>query len=177
MVAPALLEVNRRTGARLQLLGAPRGHLGSLENMTDRIPWSECSMADLIGTWDVGLMPLADRLYERGKCAYKLLQYAAAGLPSVTSPVGVNREIADALNFSAARTVDEWFDAIMDSILSAPANREIVGRRARTQVERRYSYDAWASAWLAAIGEPASQATPSDSIRPGMSSAHLDHLR
>ncbi len=58
-------------------------------------------------------MPLNDRLYERGKCAYKLLEYGAAGLPSVASPVGLNRSLVEHRGVAAATTQDEWLEAIL----------------------------------------------------------------
>jgi glycosyltransferase involved in cell wall biosynthesis len=162
MIEAALLEVQGRTGARLQLVGAASGDLGPLEGMTDRIPWSETAAGLRIGQWDVGLMPVSDGLYERGKCGYKLLQYAAAGLPSVTSPVGVNRRMATELGFVSATGTEEWVEAIMASLQNSTEERSRIGQEARIQVQRRYSYDTWKAEWLIAIGESSGMHLPAD---------------
>jgi glycosyltransferase involved in cell wall biosynthesis len=57
------------------------------------LAWSEETEAELIQLFDVGVMPLADALWERGKCGYKLIQYMASGLPVVALAVGVNKRL------------------------------------------------------------------------------------
>jgi hypothetical protein len=84
LVAPALGEVHRKTGARLTLIVTTRPDLGSLETFIDRVPWSEAAQHATLADLDLGLAPLPDEPYTRGKC-YKLLQYAAGAHPSVRS--------------------------------------------------------------------------------------------
>ena len=103
-IARDLLELNRRCGARLTLIGTTCPSLGALERIIDRYAWSEQVQHDALATADVGLMPLHDDPYSRGKCGYKLLQYAAAGLPAVASPVGTNASILAALQLPGARS-------------------------------------------------------------------------
>jgi glycosyltransferase involved in cell wall biosynthesis len=57
------------------------------------VPWSEGSERDSLAGLDIGLMPLADNEYNRGKCGFKIIQYMAMGIPAVASPVGFNREL------------------------------------------------------------------------------------
>jgi glycosyltransferase involved in cell wall biosynthesis len=95
---------------------------------------------------------LADDPHTRGKCGYKLLQYAAAGTPAVGSPIGVNREILSRLGLPAAGDNGEWVEAILDLLdKSAPA-RATLGRRAREMTQLHYSYDAWLPRWKEAVG-------------------------
>ncbi|MEO5823158.1 MAG: glycosyltransferase family 4 protein [Vicinamibacteraceae bacterium] len=77
------------------------------------VRWSVASEVEALASMDVGLMPLADDEWTRGKCSFKMLQYMAAGVPSVVSPVGMNREVL-ALGESGlgASGVDEWVDAL-----------------------------------------------------------------
>jgi glycosyltransferase involved in cell wall biosynthesis len=151
LIAGALKEVHRRTGARLTLVGTTTASLGELETIVDRIAWSPDSQRGAPAGMDVGLMPLPTTAYSLGKCGYKLLQYAAAGLPAVASPLGVNDLLLSEFGMPAARTQDEWAGAILGLMESSTAERERVGRTAREIAARRYSYDAWLPAWTAAL--------------------------
>jgi glycosyltransferase involved in cell wall biosynthesis len=152
VVAPALLEVHRRTGARLTLIATARPALGHLEHMIDRVAWSESIQYALLSRLDIGLMPVPDCPYTRGKSGYKLLQYGAAGTPVVASPVGVNREILSALQMPAPEGADEWVDAILELLAGPVQARAALGRRAREVTTRHYSFDAWLPSWRAAMG-------------------------
>jgi glycosyltransferase involved in cell wall biosynthesis len=150
-ISQALHEVHRRTGARLTLIGTRQSRLGDLERLTDRVAWSEATQHDLLAEFDVAIFPLSGDAYSRGKCGYKLLQYGAAGLPAVASPVGVNEQILSELGLPAATNNHDWVDAILD-LLTAPADeRAEIGRRAREVTEQRYSYDAWLPQWRRAV--------------------------
>lgn len=152
LIAPALWEVNRRTGARITLIGRAMPSLGPLERLIDRVAWSPPVQRERLAEFDVGLAPLPDDAYSRGKCGYKLLQYAAAGVPAVGSPVGVNRTILSQLGTPAPEDLGEWVDAIMD-LLGQPAGaRAALGARARRVVETSYCYDAWLPRWRQAVG-------------------------
>jgi glycosyltransferase involved in cell wall biosynthesis len=152
LVAPALREVHRRTGARLTLIGTRRPALGALEALIDRVPWSEETQHALLSELDVGIAPVPDEPYTRGKCGYKILQYAAAGTPAVASPVGVNRQILSQLEMPAAEELSDWVDAILDLLTRPPEARARAGRHARELTQRRYSYDAWLPKWQQAVG-------------------------
>lgn len=105
---------------------------------TIKKPWRlEDEAADLIG-FDIGLMPLTDDPWARGKCGFKLLQYMAAGLPTVASPVGVNTEIVqDGVNGFLALTEGEWEDRL-DRLLNSAALRREMGAAGRRTVENGY---------------------------------------
>jgi glycosyltransferase involved in cell wall biosynthesis len=151
LIAEALEEVHRRTGARLTLVGTTSASLGALESFTDRTAWSPDSQRIAPAGMDIGLMPLPTSAYSLGKCGYKLLQYAAAGLPAIASPLGVNVGLLTELGMPGARTQDEWADAILGLLESPAAERERAGRAARDVAARHYSYDAWLPAWAAAL--------------------------
>jgi len=97
-------------------------------------------------------MPLEDTPFARGKCAYKLLQYAAAGLPAVGSPVGANRQALERFDGFAPATGAEWYTAIESLLGATTAERSRLGATARTAVEEHYSFDAWEPEWRRAIG-------------------------
>lgn len=150
-IAPALLKVNRITGARLLVVSAGAASLGPLDAMTDRLPWTRTTVSDLASTVDVAIGPLTDTPYARGKCAYKLLQYAACGLPMVASPVGANRTALDVLGGVAASTTAEWVEALVGLSTASTADRAERGRTARHHVEAHYSFGRWADEWVAAV--------------------------
>jgi glycosyltransferase involved in cell wall biosynthesis len=151
-IGKALLRLHRDLGARLRIVGITRRGLGELEVMIDRIPWSVEHQRTETARFDVGIMPLRDDPYARGKCAYKLLQYMAAGVPAVGTPVGMNAEVLAAAGLPAVVTVDDWYDAIR-RLLEMPAEaREAAGRAAYDVVRTRYSFDVWRDTWRRATG-------------------------
>jgi glycosyltransferase involved in cell wall biosynthesis len=108
------------------------------------VRWSEETEADFLASVTVGLMPLGDGPWERGKCSFKMLQYMAAGRPCVASPVGMNSELlAEAEIGRAAATLDEWSEAL--SILLAERDAaERMGLDGRSLAAERYSVTALA---------------------------------
>ena len=160
LLADVLVELNRKTGARLTLIGTTRRSLGELEHLIDRVPWSEKTQHASLARFDVGLAPLPDDPYTRGKCGYRLLQLGAAGVPVVGSPVGVNRSILAQFGMAAAEDSTEWLDGVVELLDSSRERRSELGRRARSVTWSDYSYDAWLERWREATGfERARQAT------------------
>ena len=150
-VTDALLEVHRRTGARLTIVSRGTRSLGSLDAIVDRVQWSPDVARSLPATWDCGLMPMTNGLFDRAKCGYKLLQYAAAGLPAIASPVGVNAVLLSAFGAPAPLDQGEWVDALTTLLAAGDADRVAMAARALAVVNVEYSYDCWRSAWLAAV--------------------------
>ncbi len=107
------------------------------------VPWTAEGEREAILKADAGLMPLHDDAWSRGKCGLKLIQYGAAGLPSVYSPVGANRTIAvDGETGIAVRTPREWCDALQSLSRDCSA-RARLGIAARRKVEREFSVAAY----------------------------------
>ena len=130
------LALSQVTGAKVQLVGSGPIRL-STPHQT--LPWhEETEIADL-AAFDVGIMPLESDLWSEGKCAYKLIQYMAAGLPVVASPVGMNREVVEhgVTGFLAGST-SEWIDALTQ-LRDNPELRLSMGAAGRKIVEERYS--------------------------------------
>jgi glycosyltransferase involved in cell wall biosynthesis len=151
LIGPALHEIHRRTGARLTLVGTTSPRLGELEALIDRVEWSEAVQYDVLATFDLGIAPVPDEAYTRGKSGYKLLQYGAAGVPAVGSPVGVNRRILAHFGMPAPEHHDEWVDAILDLLGRPASDRAAAGAHAREITRRHFSYDAWDSRWRQAV--------------------------
>jgi glycosyltransferase involved in cell wall biosynthesis len=104
----------------------------------ESIAWSSSSEAASLAAAHIGVMPLTDDAWSRGKCAFKLLQYMAAGLPCVASPIGANTEaVIDGYNGFHARTVVEW-ERSLESLIESPDLRARFGANGRMHVEARY---------------------------------------
>lgn len=131
----------QKHGARFKAVG------GGLDQETtetlDVVPWSEATEVDEIQSMDIGVMPLLDTPWARGKCGYKLIQYMGCGLPVVASPVGVNSDIVEhGVNGFLAATDAEWNEAI-NTLLNNPDLRHRMGQAGRKKVEERYSLQVW----------------------------------
>jgi glycosyltransferase involved in cell wall biosynthesis len=145
LAAPALLRLNQETGARLTLISRGHSPLQDLEPITDRVLWTAERAVQQLAEFDIAIAPLSDTPYARGKCAYKILQYAAAGVPCVGSPIGANAEALSVLGYDAANTTEEW-SWYLDRIVAASASgRAATGDHARAAVNHHYSFAAWES--------------------------------
>lgn len=100
---------------------------------------------------DVGIMPLPDDIWAKGKCGYKLIQYMACALPVVASPVGVNCEIiAPGVNGFLAASDGEWRDALV-RLIDDPETRRTFGAAGRGHIEELYSLKAHAPRLVEAL--------------------------
>jgi glycosyltransferase involved in cell wall biosynthesis len=151
-IAPALAELARRRPVVLALIGAAPFDVPGVT--VRRVPWSlEHEVAEL-GRFDIGLMPLSDDPWSRGKGGYKILQYMAMGLPTVASPVGINRELVDdGRTGRLASSLAEWVDAL-DHLAGDAAAREAMGAAAREAAVARYSLAHYAPVFLEALVPP-----------------------
>lgn len=101
--------------------------------------WNAANEVEDLRTFDIGIMPLPDDEWSKGKCGLKALQYMALGVPTVCSPVGVNCEIvADGENGLLASSDQEWVTALR-RLLDSPDLRRRLGAAGRSTVEARYA--------------------------------------
>lgn len=104
-------------------------------------PWSYEDEIEDLHTFDIGLMPLTDDPWSRGKCGFKLLQYMAVGIPPVCSPIGTNRDIVnDGKNGFWAMEEHEWIKKI-GYLIKNPELRLQMGEKARETVIKNFSAD------------------------------------
>ena len=133
------------------------------EISVERIAWSSQTEAEALAAAHIGVMPLTDDAWSRGKCAFKLLQYMAASLPCVASPVGANTEaVLDGVNGFHARNIDEWEQKLERLIVSADL-RARFGANGHAHVEKRYALRAYQAnyvALLTRLAEAGSRAEP-----------------
>lgn len=105
------------------------------------VPWSEETEAAALRSAHVGIAPLPDDPWTRGKCGLKILQCMAAGLPVIASPVAVQSEIVTDTTGVLAATADSWVDALL-RLHADPALRTRMGAAARTRVAEHFSVPA-----------------------------------
>lgn len=111
-------------------------------------PWSIERELDDLKTFDIGIMPMPDNEWTRGKCGFKAIIYMSMGIPCVCSAVGVNNEIiTNGLNGFLANTEDEWTDSLSFLINDDKKRREI-GANARMVAEEKYSVKSNVSKFL-----------------------------
>ena len=136
-IAGVLNDVARKKNAQVLLIGVADGQLSELK--ATRHAWTGDSEVSLINGIDIGIMPLSDGPWERGKCGYKLIQYMACGKPVVASPVGVNTEIVrEGRNGLLASGPGAWARAL-EQLCEDPGMRRAMGQEGRKDVEERYS--------------------------------------
>jgi len=102
-------------------------------------PWALAREVQLFNTCDVGVYPLADDEWSKGKCGFKAIEFMACGVPVVAAAVGVNREIIDdGVNGFLAADEDEWVEKL-GRLLSDEALRRRFAEAGRLTIQQRYS--------------------------------------
>jgi len=154
----ALQKLAQHEHFRLRVIGTPQYQLEGVD--VEAIPWrSETELEDL-SPIDIGVMPLPNDAWSKGKCGLKALQFMALGIPTICSPVGVNMDIVhDGENGFIAETEADWIEKL-GRLLRSVKLREEMGMAGRSTVERNYSaiaqvprvYEVFASVARAAPG-------------------------
>lgn len=150
-IEPALKRIAETFCGKVQfrLYGHPQRQL----NLPDfqSLPFSlQTEMQDLRSI-DIGIMPMPDNEWTRGKCAFKSIQYMATGIPTVNSPVGMVTDLVHSgQNGFCARTPDDWFTAL-SKLIESPVLRRQFSIEGRKTIEARYSLQVWAPRLAALI--------------------------
>jgi glycosyltransferase involved in cell wall biosynthesis len=153
LLESTLRELQRERGISIRVIGDESYRL---EGATvEAMSWTAATEVSDLQAIDIGVMPLPDDEWARGKCGLKALQYMALGIPTVLSPVGVNTEIARDGAALLASTPSEWAQ-ILRKLLDDRDLRVQVGEAGRARVEEDYSIAAnlpiWDQALRAAAG-------------------------
>jgi glycosyltransferase involved in cell wall biosynthesis len=153
-IRPALEELFARMPFTLRIvtaLGEQTSLWGRARFPVEFQAWAAETAVEQIQAFDVGVMPLPDEIWERYKCGFKLLQYMAAGVPAVASPVGVNRTIVEnGVNGFLAGSTSEWVDAI-EACLRDHAAAQRIRDAARNTIEAGYSVEGQFAQFLSAL--------------------------
>src|ERR1044072_983717 len=133
----ALKKLAGKESFRLRVIGTPAYECAPVD--VEAMPWrAETELQDL-SEIDIGMMPLPDDRWSKGKCGLKALQFMALGIPTICSPVGVNTDIIqDDQNGFIAGTEDEWVEKLTRLLRSAEL-RARLGHAGRATVEEKYS--------------------------------------
>lgn len=119
--------------------------------------WSLKKEREELATFDIGIMPMPDNEWTRGKCGFKAILYMSMGIPCVCSAVGVNEEIIkDGQNGYLAKTEEEWIEKL-SSLIKSPQLRKMIGSEGRKTVEAKYSLKANAPKFLEVLQKASHQ--------------------
>lgn len=133
----ALEKLGKRERFHLRVIGTPTYAIPGLQ--VEAMPWRSASELKDLSEVDIGVMPLPDDDWSKGKCGLKALQFMALGIPTICSPVGVNTEIIqDGQNGFIAGTEDEWIEKLTQLLRSSELRKRL-GDAGRVTVEEKYS--------------------------------------
>ncbi|MBW1820528.1 MAG: glycosyltransferase family 4 protein [Deltaproteobacteria bacterium] len=155
-IAPALEILNNKYKyIKLKIVCDSFFDLGNIE-VIKKI-WRPEDVEEDLKSFDVGVMPLADDLWTRGKCGLKVVQYLAAGVPAVVSPVGLNRDLAIPNKTGLwAESIDDWTNKISE-LVDDPEKRMKMGLAGRKLVKNKFSLQAQAPRYLAILNKIAGE--------------------
>jgi glycosyltransferase involved in cell wall biosynthesis len=161
---PMLARLQRRLGFELVVVSKPRPDLP--EQLEWRyVEWSETVEGAIAGLFEIGIMPLQDDAFQRAKCGTKLLEYMAAGLPVVASPVGVNRTLVPQSGAGFLASDEAEWGAALEALLADAALRDRLGTTGRDYCAAHYSVDRWFPVLLGILDAVSRGAAPHG--RPG----------
>lgn len=139
-----LKNLSFHEGFKIAVMSAINDKLRNSHQSIDFFEWSEQDELSFLNSIDIGIMPLIDSPWSKGKCGYKLIQYMACGIPVIASPIGMNTKIIDhGINGFLADTDEEWAKAI--KILKKDKHlRKRMGMAGRKKIENEFSLKLWA---------------------------------
>lgn len=145
---PVLYELQKKYGNRIAFR-VISDHVFSDPNLdVEGIIWNSATEAQDLAAIHIGIMPMPDNEWSRGKCGFKGLQYMGMAKPVVLTAVGVNTEIIqDGVNGFLAATPEEWLQKL-SALIDDAALRHQIGIAARKTVEEKYSVKAWRDTYL-----------------------------
>jgi glycosyltransferase involved in cell wall biosynthesis len=154
---PALKRIKEKYGDTVEIRVIGDGNYKQAELGIQGLPWVKATELEDLSHFDLGIMPLPDDEWAKGKCGLKGLQYMALEIPTIMSPVGVNTEIIqDGENGFLAKTEDEWVEK-MSQLIENKALRTHMGKAGRKTVVDKFSVEAWKDEYVKQIGRLAKE--------------------
>lgn len=140
LVKPVIQKLQIKYNLSFIVISSARPEIEDLE--LDFVKWSLDNEIEELFKIDIGIMPLFDDAWTRGKCGFKAIQYTSLGIPAVVSPVGVNSQIIDhGINGYWASEMDEW-ERYLEKLIIDYSLRNEMGRNGRTKIVAQYSKEA-----------------------------------
>jgi glycosyltransferase involved in cell wall biosynthesis len=153
IIEPALISLAKKNvgKVRFRFFGCPEYRLDVCD--FESLPFSLATETTDFESLDIGIMPLPDTEWTRGKCAFKAIQYMASGVATVASPIGITSDIvAHNVNGLLAKSTDEWFNAL-DLLVNDADARSRLALQARQTVEESYSLHVWGPKMVSLLEE------------------------
>lgn len=156
LIEPVLFKIKTKYGSRVRFkLIGDESYKNAALNL-EPIGWSENTEVEDLNSFDIGIMPLPDDEWSKGKCGLKGLSYMACGVATIMSAVGVNtRIIKHGQNGFLAENDYEWF-SLLCGLIESKAQREAIGRASRQTVVENYSVEANKNNYLQAFSRRSS---------------------
>ncbi len=146
---PTLRAFCEHRKAKVVIIGA--GRMGLQDPCFSQVPWAERTEVEELSRIDVGIMPVPDLPFSRGKCAFKLIQYMGCWKPVIASPVGENtRVVRHGVNGFLAESGSEWTQAL-ERLFASPDLASAMGREGRMRVAAYYSRPVVAARLIGAL--------------------------
>jgi len=139
---PIMEQLLSTENVQISVMGVNKNTINTYSYL-DLVEWSEAGEVPFLQSLDIGVMPLSNSPWAKGKCGYKLIQYMACGLPVIASPIGVNKDIIDhGINGFLVETDKEWFSVIKKLVKDQNLRHEM-GNAGRKKIEKQYSLNVW----------------------------------
>lgn len=139
--APLRTVLTKYPKGRLRIMADERPAFDIPAHQLEFVPWSPEIEVQTIQSMDIGIMPLRDTLWSRGKCSYKMLLYMSCGVPVVVSPVGMNAEILEMASIGhAAASPDDWIGTL-EAVIEDPRQALAMGEKGREVAVNRFSIE------------------------------------
>jgi glycosyltransferase involved in cell wall biosynthesis len=145
---PVLIQLKKEFGDKLQFKLMGQTGYYHPELPVESVNWSHTEEVSILNSFDIGIMPLPDDEWTKGKCGLKALTYMACAVPTVASPVGVNVEIIEHEKSGfLASTPEEWLNYLRE-LCTDSSLRKRIGEAGRERVEESYSVEKWKTVYL-----------------------------
>ena len=134
-------EINRKYLGKINFVTIGAGKLKTKNDIIKNHNWSLDTEVKLLQSFDIGIMPLFNDDWSKGKGGYKLLQYMSLGIPSIASPVGINCELVQhGVNGYLAKDDKDWIE-ILSKLIENDLLRKKIGNQARIIAEQNYTFE------------------------------------